>query len=78
LVAPLLEMRQIKEQEMGNSSKLQNLEYIEKEHILKALINTNWQLARASESLQISRSTLWRKLKKYGISLQIDVNKTVK
>lgn len=36
----LLEMGLTKEKEMENSSKVQNLEQIEKEHILKALNNT--------------------------------------
>ena len=39
--APLLEMRQTKEKEIENSSKGQNLQQIEKEHLLKALNNTN-------------------------------------
>ncbi len=40
---------------------------VEKEHILKTLDYVDWNLGRATELLGISRATLWRKLKEYGI-----------
>ncbi len=40
---------------------------IEKQHILKTLEYVDWNLGKATEILGISRATLWRKLKDYGI-----------
>ncbi len=41
----------------------------EKELMLKALEKTNWNQAKAAEELGISRSTLWRRLKEFGIKV---------
>lgn len=41
----------------------------EKTEILNALKENNLALARTAQALKISRSTLWRKLKKYGIDI---------
>lgn len=40
---------------------------VEKKHILKTLEYVDWNLGKATEMLGISRATLWRKLKDYGI-----------
>jgi DNA-binding NtrC family response regulator len=40
----------------------------EKAHILSALYEHGWNQARAAQELGISRTTLWRKLKEYGIT----------
>ena len=42
----------------------------EKEQIIKALQANNWHRTNAATQLGISRSTLFRKIKKYGLSLQ--------
>ncbi len=43
------------------------LEELEKGHILSALEHYNWNQKQASQILGISTTTLWRKLKSYGI-----------
>ncbi|MCA9015389.1 MAG: sigma 54-interacting transcriptional regulator [Planctomycetaceae bacterium] len=43
------------------------LEVVEQEHILSVLNNTNWNKSRTAQILGIERSTLDRKLKRYGI-----------
>jgi Nif-specific regulatory protein len=45
-----------------------SLEEVEQEHILSVLNNTNWNKSRSAQILGIERSTLDRKLKRYGIS----------
>jgi len=42
-------------------------ESIEKEFILKTLIETNWNKTEAAKKLGISRKTLWQKLKKFNL-----------
>jgi len=44
-----------------------SLDNVEKEWILRMLEKTGWKYAEAARSLGISRTTLWRKLKAYGI-----------
>ncbi|MCA1743577.1 MAG: helix-turn-helix domain-containing protein [Desulfonatronovibrio sp.] len=39
----------------------------EREYIIKVLEATNYNKVRASEILEIPRTTLWRKIKKYKI-----------
>ncbi len=43
------------------------LDELEKDHILQTLEKHNWNQKKASDSLGISTTTLWRKLKSYGI-----------
>ena len=43
------------------------LDVVEQEHILAVLNNTNWNKSRSAQILGIERSTLDRKLKRYGI-----------
>jgi DNA-binding NtrC family response regulator len=40
---------------------------IEKAHILSTLYEVGWNQARAADALGIGRTTLWRKLREYGI-----------
>lgn len=51
-----------------NGQDLQTLEEVERRHILKALEKTDWNRNLTSEILALPRTTLWRKMKKYGIS----------
>ena len=55
--------------EAEDSSKTlkQSIEAAERSAILKALSDTNWVINRASDSLGISRKTLWEKMKRYDI-----------
>ncbi len=43
------------------------LEEVERLHIQRVLAKHGWSAARAAKSLGISRSTLWRKMAKYGL-----------
>ncbi len=43
------------------------LEEVEKEHILRTLIHTDWNKSQAATILQIERSTLDRKIQRYGL-----------
>jgi transcriptional regulator of acetoin/glycerol metabolism len=45
----------------------QTLAERERQDIEAALNETGWQLARAARRLGISRTTLWRRLKQYGL-----------
>jgi len=51
-----------------DGENLLTLEEVERRHILKALEKTNWNRNLTSEILALPRTTLWRKMKKYGIS----------
>jgi DNA-binding NtrC family response regulator len=51
----------------AGASSHRTLADIEKAHILATLHEHGWNQARAAEELGISRSTLWRKLREYGI-----------
>lgn len=48
-------------------SKQGTLGEIERDYIVKTLDETNWQYKTAAKILGINRSTLYRKLKKYGL-----------
>ena len=58
------------EEEIENLTKetIITLDELEKRYILKALDVFNWNKKRAAEALGIDTSTLYRKLKSYGIS----------
>jgi transcriptional regulator with PAS, ATPase and Fis domain len=43
------------------------LDEIERELILRLLIQTNWNYTKTAERLRVSRTTLWRKLRKHRI-----------
>ena len=49
---------------------LLSLEEIEKQHITKVLKKTGWNRNLTCEILDLPRTTLWRKMKKYGLSNQ--------
>ena len=44
------------------------LEQLEREHIKAVLAKHRWSTSKAASSLGVSRSTLWRKMKQYGIA----------
>ncbi|HVY62467.1 MAG TPA: sigma-54 dependent transcriptional regulator [Planctomycetota bacterium] len=48
--------------------RMPTLEEVEKEHIMKVLRQTGGNRQEAAQVLGIDRTTLWRKLKQYGIS----------
>lgn len=54
----------------GNEISDSSLEQIERQHIIDILKSTNWHKGRAAEILKIDRSTLYRMLKKYNITLK--------
>jgi len=47
-----------------------SLEQIERQHIIDILKSTGWHKGKAAEILKIDRSTLYRMLKKYNITLK--------
>ncbi len=49
---------------------LQSLEKMERELIRQVLVENNWQKARSAEILGINRTTLWHKIKRYGLETQ--------
>lgn len=51
----------------GDNGSPLSLEEVEAEHILRVLESTRWNQDKAASVLQIGRTTLWRKLKRYGI-----------
>ena len=54
----------------ANVRKTDSLRTIEREAIYQVLSQTGWKYSEASKRLGIGRSTLWRKVKQYGISNQ--------
>jgi len=46
----------------------QSLECMEKELILRVLEENDWQKAKSAEVLGINRTTLWHKIKRYGLA----------
>jgi len=52
------------ELEFGSSHSLAE---VEKKHILNILENNNWNISVAAKLLQVDRSTIYKKLKRYGI-----------
>ena len=53
--------------DVGEDFKEITLEKLEEVHILRVLENCGWNQKKASEILGVSTTTLWRKLKSYGI-----------
>jgi len=45
----------------------QTLAEVERAHIIEILERYGWNHSRAAEALGIGRTTLWRKLKEYGV-----------
>lgn len=58
-------------QEMPTPTQTPNLrearEQFERDYILKALINTSWEIKEAAMALGIDRSHLWKKMQRYRI-----------
>jgi transcriptional regulator with PAS, ATPase and Fis domain len=50
-----------------NNNRIATLAEVEREHIRYVLGQTNYNYTDAAKKLGISRSTLWRKVKEYGI-----------
>ncbi len=46
---------------------IQSLPGLERQHILRTLERVGWNRKRAAELLQISTTTLWRRLKEFGV-----------
>lgn len=46
-----------------------SLAEVERKHIINVLKNNNWHQLNSTKILKISRATLFRKLKEYGISV---------
>jgi DNA-binding NtrC family response regulator len=58
----------LREQDSVEERKsIQSLQALERAHILKTLDKVGWNRKRAAELLQISTTTLWRRLKEFGI-----------
>lgn len=53
----------------------ESLSKIERKVILDALRGHNWSKVKTAKSLGISRSTLYRKLNKYGIKDQYEMGR---
>lgn len=58
------------------AEELPPLDEVEKRYIAKVLSKTGHNLKVAGKILNIPRTTMWRKLKKYGLSNAADSNKT--
>ncbi len=58
-------LRERKEEQRGNA--IQSLQALERAHILTTLDKVGWNRKRAAELLQISTTTLWRRLKEFGL-----------
>ena len=54
-------------QPQGAAPALQSLPGVERRHILETLERVGWNRKRAAEVLEISTTTLWRRLKEFGI-----------
>ena len=48
-----------------------SLQVMERAHILSTLDRVDWNRKRAAELLQISTTTLWRRLKEFGIEKEV-------
>jgi len=56
-----------------NNDLSNTIETVEKEQIINALQSTNWHRSCAAAKLGISRSTLFRRMKKHGLKLKQNV-----
>lgn len=59
----------LSKQAVPSRSKEGTLANQEKELMIKVLEKMNWNQAKAAAELGISRSTLWRRLKEFGIKI---------
>ncbi len=51
----------------AQATPIQSLQSLERAHILRTLDEVGWNRKRAAELLEISTTTLWRRLKEFGI-----------
>ncbi len=63
----VLPARVLKRPPQALSGELESLEVVERIHILNTLEKVGWNRKRAAEVLRISTTTLWRRLKDFGI-----------
>jgi DNA-binding NtrC family response regulator len=66
-VTDLPEDLQVLDVDAVSCNELSTLEETEKAHIVRVLEATNYSKSRAAEILGVPRTTLWRKIQKYGI-----------
>ena len=52
----------------------QSIATVEKHHITEVLKETSWRMTKASKILGINRTTLYNKIKHYGIEQQVAVS----
>ncbi|RKY03719.1 MAG: sigma-54-dependent Fis family transcriptional regulator, partial [Spirochaetes bacterium] len=57
----------VKIKRIGKTKDTNDYKIDEGARVLNALKETNWNHQKAAERLGISRTTLWRKIKKYGL-----------
>jgi transcriptional regulator with GAF, ATPase, and Fis domain len=57
------------------SRHLPSLSEVEREHVLRVLTEVGWRQARASRILGITRWSLARRLRKFGIDLPADTRR---
>ena len=50
-----------------SDAPVESLPVLERRHIIETLDRVGWNRKRAAELLQISTTTLWRRLKEFGI-----------
>lgn len=62
-----LPTRLCEQPEPSRVEPMQSLQKMERAHILRTLEQVGWNRKRAAEVLQISTTTLWRRLKEFGI-----------
>ena len=53
--------------DLPDAAGLQTLDQVEREHIIKAMTHTGWNLSAAARALGLSRPTLRKRLKRYGL-----------
>lgn len=53
--------------EVSIDGELRSLKHVEKTHILRVLEEEDWNISRAAKILEVDRSTLHNKIRKYGL-----------
>jgi len=66
-IAPDALPPQLRAESVGGDGAARSLEDVEAAHIARVLESTDWNQDKAAGVLGIGRTTLWRKLKRYGI-----------
>jgi Nif-specific regulatory protein len=64
------ELRRTKAQKVFLAKETGSLEGLEKQHIIKLLMDNDWNKTKTAQKLNISRPTLNAKIKQYGIVLE--------